>query len=57
MTSNIFIKNINGQSLAFQIDLKTEMVKDLLKKYGDKTGINPEELQFVYAGKPLFDKQ
>lgn len=56
MTQNIFVKNVDGHSLSFQVDLKTEKVKDLLEKYGKKTGVKPEELQFVYAGKPLADK-
>ena len=56
MTTNIFIKNINGNTLTFQIDMKTEKIQNLLDKYSKKTGIKAEELQFVYAGKPLLAK-
>mgnify|MGYP000013407725 CR=1 FL=1 len=39
MTTNIFIKNVNGNTLTFQVDMKTEKLKDLLAKYSAKTGI------------------
>ncbi len=39
MTTNIFIKNANGNTITFQVDMKTERLKDLLAKYSVKTGI------------------
>jgi hypothetical protein len=39
------------------MDLSCDKVKDLFDKYAKKTGMKPEELQFVYSGKPLYDKK
>ena len=37
MTSNIFLRNVDGQSLIFQMDLSCDKVKDLFDKYAKKT--------------------
>lgn len=56
MSQNIFIKNIDGPTFSFLVDVKIEKVKDLMEKYGKKCGLKPEELQLVYSGKLLADK-
>jgi hypothetical protein len=44
MVTNILIKNVNGSTLTFQIDINTEKIIDLLNKYSKKIGMESEEL-------------
>lgn len=57
MPTNIFIKNIADQNLTFNVDLDTCKVKDLMQMYATKSGVDLNQIMFVYAGKPLRDKE
>lgn len=39
MSSSVFVKNFDGQTINFIVDFKKDKVKDLFNQYSEKVGM------------------